>query len=309
MTTPSNPLPGNPVESQGTVTPVLNPTRPLYWCIRRELWENRSIYIAPLAAAAVYLFGFQLSLFKLPHRMREDLKMDAARQAYEFARPYHFIALMILVTAFIVGFFYGLDALYSERRDRSMLFWKSLPVSDVTTVLSKASIPMVVLPLISFAIIVVSQILMLLLSSVALGAAGMSASPLWTQLRLFQMDLVLLYGLIVLALWHAPIYGWLLLISVWAKRSTFLWAVFPLVGVCILEKMVFRSAHFAHLLMYRLGGSFATAFDMSQGGSLMPLAVATPGKFLSSPGLWIGLVFAAFFLATAIRLRRYREPI
>ena len=58
--------------------------------------------------------------------------------------------------------FYCLDALYGERRDRSILFWKSLPVSDLTTVLSKASIPIVVLPLLTFAVTVATQLIMLL---------------------------------------------------------------------------------------------------------------------------------------------------
>ncbi len=105
--------------------------------------------------------------------------------------------------------FYCLDALHGERRDRSILFWKSLPVSDLTTVLSKASIPLVVLPLLAFAITVVTQCIMLLLSSAVLLASGLSVATLWTQLSLFQMSLMLLYHLVTVhALWHAPIY-WL----------------------------------------------------------------------------------------------------
>ena len=98
-------------------------------------------------------------------------------------------------TTFIIGVFYCLDALYGERRDRSILFWKSLPVSDLTTVLSKASIPLVVLPLLTFAITVVTQLLMLLLSAAVLAGSGLSVTPL-TQLPLFQMSLVLLYHLV-----------------------------------------------------------------------------------------------------------------
>ena len=78
--------------------------------------------------------------------------------------------------AFVVGVFYCLDALHGERRDRSILFWKSLPVSDLTTVLSKASIPLVILPLITFAIVIATQLIMLLLSSAAMLISGLSAT-------------------------------------------------------------------------------------------------------------------------------------
>src|SRR5437667_2763950 len=101
-------------------------------------------------------------------------------------------AIMLILTAFIVGLFYCLDALYGERRDRSILFWKSLPVSDRTTVLAKVSIPLVVLPLVAFAIAAVTQFLMLLAASVVLLATGVSAAPLWTQLSLSQRSLLLL---------------------------------------------------------------------------------------------------------------------
>src|SRR6266436_1715271 len=144
-------------------------TRRLYWSIRRELWEHRSIYVAPLAAAAVFLFGF---LIALPHHMRGVKTLDQAHKVLD--TPYELAAGLIMGTAFIVGIFYSLDALYGERRDRSILFWKSLPVSDLTTVLSKLTIPLVILPFLSFAIAVATQFVMLLLSSVALLGSGLN---------------------------------------------------------------------------------------------------------------------------------------
>ncbi len=124
--------------------------------------------------------------------------------------------------AFIVGMFYCLDALHGERRDRSILFWKSLPVSDLTTVLSKASIPLVILPLLAFAITVVTQWIMLLLSSLVLAGSGPSAGDAMEQLPLFQMSVMLLYHLVTVhVLWYAPIYAWFLLVSGWARRAAF----------------------------------------------------------------------------------------
>jgi len=123
--------------------------------------------------------------------------------------------------------------------------------------------------------------------------------------------LVLLYGLVVLALWHVPIYGWLLLVSGWARRATFLWAVLPLLAIGILEKIAFNTSYFASMLKHRLMGFAPGAFDFNPHHSVAidSLAQLTPGRYLSTPGLWIGLIVAAAFLAAAVRLRRYRGPI
>jgi ABC-2 type transport system permease protein len=216
--------------------------------------------------------------------------------------------MMILATVFIVGVFYCLDALHGERRDRSILFWKSLPVSDFTTVLSKALIPLAVLPLIAFAIIVATQMDMLLLSNVVLAANGVPATT-GEQLPLFQHSLILLYGLATLALWHAPLYAWLLLVSGWARRATFLWAVLPFALISVLERMALNTSYFGSMLRYRLAGLFERAFALDAKGRLDSLTQLTPAKFLSTPGLWVGLLLAAAFLAAAARLRRSRGPI
>src|SRR6266513_2995778 len=309
MNTESNPVPGSPVES--AVIDRRYSTRPFYWSVWRELWENRSIYIAPLIVAAFEVIGFAISTIGLAERRRAVLLLDPAHQRAAIEQPYDLAAMMMIFIAFIVGVFYCLDALHGERRDRSILFWKSLPVSDLTTVLSKASIPLVVLPLLTFAIIVATQLVMLLVATAVLLGSGVSAATLWSQLPLLQISLALLYGLTVIALWHAPIYGWLLLVSGWARRTTFLWAVLPPLALCVVEKIAFNTSYFASLLKYRLIGGFTQAFVFEAHGGVPadPLTQLTPGNFLSAPGLWIGLAFAAAFLAAAARLRRYREPI
>ena len=303
MNTPSDTLGNLPLVSQSPAT--LSVTRPFYWSVRRELWENRSIYIAPLAVAAVMLFGFLIASIG-----RAMSLADPAQRVAVLAEPTDFAALLIMGTTFIVGIFYCLDALHGERRDRSILFWKSLPVSDLTTVLSKACIPLVVLPLLTFAIIVATQLIMLLLGSAVVRGSGLSAATLWTQVSFFQMSLLLLYHLVTVhVFWYAPIYAWLLLVSGWARRATFLWAFLPWAAICIVEKIAFNTSHFGALLLYRLGGSEAGGSFMAHSGSMNPLTHVTPGRFLASPGLWIGLVIAAVFLAAAVRLRRYQGPI
>ena len=283
-------------------------TRPLYWSVRREVWENRSIYIAPLIVAAVSVFGFVISAIGLPHRRRAVLLLDPDKQKAAITMPYEVAATMLILTVMIVGVFYCLDALYGERRERTILFWKSMPVSDLTTVISKASIPMVILPLLIFPIVVLTQFVMLVWSTIVLLPSGLGGTT-WTRFNLLEESVVLLYGLVALALWHAPIYGWLLLVSSWARRAALLWAVMPLFAIGALEKIALNTTHFASFLQYRFMGHIAIAFSTKPHSGIHYLSQLTPGRFLSTPGLWLGLVFAAVCLAAAVRMRRYREPI
>jgi len=283
------------------------PPRPLYWSVRRELWEGRSIYVAPLAVTALFLLGFLISLFRLPEQVRTATALDPTKLHEALMQPYEFAALAIMATTFIVGLLFCVDALSAERRDRSILFWKSLPVSDRTTVLAKASVPFVIIPLLSFVITVFLQATMLLLGSVVLLASGLSAAALWAEVPLPHMWFTLVYHLMTVhALWYAPIYAWLLLVSAWARRAPVLWATLPLLAICIVEKLAFNTSFFVGLLEHRLGGAPEAVLSTARGMPIDPMAHLTPIAFLSAPGLWIGLAVAAAFLAAAVRLRRDR---
>lgn len=284
------------------ITPT-NPsiTRPFYWSMQRELWEYRSIYLAPLAVAGVTLFAFLFATIG-----RSMATPDLNRRLELLEEPYTFTSGIIMGTVFVVGLFYCLDTLSGERRDRSILFWKSLPVSDLTTVLSKAVIPLVILPLVGFVVTFVTQLIMLLLSTLVVSASGLSVSAFWNSVSLFSTSAALLYHLLTVhALWYAPIYGWLLLVSAWARRAAFLWAVLPGFAIFGFEKIAFNSYHFCSWLKYRFGGP--EAFDLSMAeGAMGHMSLA---RFLTTPGLWWGFVFAAIFLFAAARIRRARGPI
>src|SRR5262245_39448909 len=131
MNTQSNTATESRLQSQEFASAIITALRPLYWSIRRELWESRFIYIAPLAAAALSLFGFAINAIRT--RLHRDILLST--------RHGELAPALIMGAAIIVSVFYCLDALYGERRDRSILFWKSLPVSDVTAVLAKLAIP------------------------------------------------------------------------------------------------------------------------------------------------------------------------
>jgi ABC-2 type transport system permease protein len=306
MTSPTIAVPGRVLRAPDAAAAIPR-TRPFYWSVRRELWENRSVYLAPLGVGVFAVAAVAIHGVTMPSHGATMLGSDPATPA---SVTYRVNTLLLLITAFVVGAFYCLDALSGERRDRSILFWKSLPVSDLTTVLAKASIPLVVLPLLTLATIVAMQLVLLLLSTVYVLVQGGSVARLWNDVQPVRMWLTMPYVLAAMALWLAPVYAFLLLVSGWARRTALLWAVLPLFAVALLEKITMDTLHVASAVLYRLVGWYREAFLVAS-PERAPFDAATdltPGRFVASPGLWIGLVLAALFIAGAVRMRRLREP-
>jgi len=290
-----------------TAAPVTGSSgRAFYWSVLREVWEYRSIYMAPLIVAGVIVIATSLSTLAA---IWEPALRTKPGQHGGVAEPYDLAALLIMGAAFLVAIFYCVDALHGERRDRSILFWKSLPVSDWTAVLAKFSIPVLVLPAVAFVVTVATHTSMLLWSTFIHAVSGSGAAG--THLLLVQMWVMLLYHLFAVhGLWYAPFYGWLLLVSAWAKRAALLWAVISVAAIAITERILLGSRIFLSLLEGRLMDGPAGNFGPGGGNVLMPpLSQLTPGRFLISSGLWAGLLLSALFLTLAVRLRRQRGPI
>jgi ABC-2 type transport system permease protein len=337
-----------------------HPVRPFFWSVRRELWENHAIWIAPLAVAALVIFG---SLFaavgshnlKTVNRtatvasqtveegsgqpggappaatmtitqstsadgsvaVQKVTKVEGPPPTPEQRRamaniPFYMVALAMIVTMFLVAVFYCLGGMYNERRDRSILFWKSLPVRDLTTVLSKVVVPMAILPAVTFVITVATQLLMLLIGVLAFSTHARGVDP-DLPIPLGEITVVMAYGLITTTLWWAPLYAWLLLVSGWAKRAPFLWAVLPPLGLAVAEKIALNTTLIGSVIQSRLVGNYDAAFVRQPHvpGRMPSLGIAQIdfAKFVSTPGLWIGLLAAAGLIAATVWMRRRREPI
>ena len=307
MNTESNARSESSQSSNAAVPPrIVSATRPFYWSVRRELMEYRSIYLAPLAIGCVIVLGFGFVLPRLPETMRHPMMLDLPHQRDTLSQPFDVAAGLIMAAAFIVSIFYALDCLYGERRERSILFWKSLPVSDLTAVLAKASVLLLVLPAVAFVVTAVTEAIIVLMSSAVVAANGLGVAKFWGELMPVQTMTGLAYHLVTVhILWYAPLYAWLMLISAWSRRAPLLWAVLPPFAVTIFEKIAFHTGHFTAFLMGRFTGGNEAA---PGSGMLDPEMKMTPGHFVATPGLWFGLFFAAAFLVAAARLRRYRGP-
>lgn len=301
------------------------PVRPFYWSVRRELWENRSLFIAPLVVGALAVLALLARAVFQPLDFQAFAAVTPEQLGGLAAFFYAAIAWALSFVMHITVFFYLLDALQGERKDRSVLFWKSMPVSDTTTVLSKLFTALIVSGAIVVVVSIVTVLAMLLVLSVLMLIGGANPLPLWGNLQLVQMIAAVIYWqMIAIVLWYAPVAAWLLLVSAWAKRITILWAALPPLAVAVVERVVLNTHHVQDMLNYRLNDPVVAAFMKnsrghgltigSEGvhGTGLPDHVAQtldPVAFFSNPWLWVGLVVAAGLVAAAIWMRRYREPL
>ena len=283
--------------------------RTFLWQIRRELWEHRALWAAPLAVAVfavIIHFGSSLSVSDA----ERAASIGDPTRARGFMDLYSAMAGATLVTGLVVGVLYSLSALQGERRDRSILFWKSLPVSDGMTVLSKAAIPLVVVPLFVVAIVVVASLTMLGLQSLVWIANGFDPRTVWSRVDLPFLWLALLYGLPFMALWNAPLYAWMLLVSAWSRRVAFLWAVAPFVAILMVEHLALHHTSAHWMLERRLGGGVLQPWSADGAGVIwvQRLSDLDPARIYSLPGLWVGVLLAAGLFYATVRVRRSRTP-
>jgi ABC-2 type transport system permease protein len=285
----------------------------LLMLIRRELWEHRALWIAPLVVAALMVCGAVVAGVKY-HLTDADMSRDDAPGGMAmFAVMQGAASMPLSVVSLIVVAFYLLDCLYAERKDRSILFWKSLPVSDEKTVLSKLLVALLVVPLGVFA-------LGLLVSLSFVGVWELNAAfgrlppiPGWDTLAWLKGEMALLACVMVGVLWYAPFAAYLLVVSAWARRSPFLWATVPVVLAPLLERMAFGTTYLWNLLAYRTYGIWQTLFPYPHLGRGRADALASVfgqlrfGAAFRDIDLWLGLAVTAALVFAAIRLRRYRD--
>jgi ABC-2 type transport system permease protein len=295
--------------------------------IKRELWEHRALYIVPAVVALVMILLQITSVVSISAFDREiDLAMLAASNIGENERSIIMFGILSLLASLFVlemgvlTLFYLLDSLYAERKDKSILFWRSMPVTDAETVLSKLVTAILVIPLITLGFIMATQLVVMAIISMWVGAQG--ANPwylVWQAAPLFDSwastAVFLLFG----SLWVAPFYGWFLLVSAYTKRSPLLMALLPIIVLPMLERSILKTQYLTDALFWRTVEmpifkhiDVSTLFDDQEfllraqdGISVIGLIDFT--GFLTSPGLWGGLIVCGLFTTAAIYVRRYRD--
>ncbi|MEJ7747578.1 MAG: hypothetical protein WKF61_12730 [Luteimonas sp.] len=323
--------------------------------LKREFWEHKGGFLwAPAIAGAVFLvltlLGMAVGQMALNRGAdgpiivngREttvrafNMDMNALTQAMsskEVAEMgqalngslYMAASWSLIVFGFVV-FFYLLGCLYDERKDRSVLFWKSMPVSDSATVLSKATSALVVAPLLALGAGIVTMLLFLIFVAGFMATHGGSASTMvFGPASPLNVIGHLLAALPVYVLWALPTAGWLMLCSAWARSKPFLWAIaIPVVtGVFVswfdlmkgfdLDTGWFWSNIVGRLLIGTWPGSWLPYTDampnITNHGAdvVMGTALVHTYLLLGTTQLWIGAIAGAAMIFGAIQLRRRRE--
>ena len=295
------------------------------YLIRRELWEHRALYIVPLVFAGLVLLSVTVGVLRGTQYLGTqvvathigDLSATEASDAL-MMMTYGMWFLFSLVSLFVVTF-YMLDSLYSDRKDRSVLFWKSLPISDTQTVLSKLVTAVLVIPTIIIVAALGTMFIVLIILSIAIAFGGVNPFPLlWAKLPLFRILTNMVSIELLHALWFLPLTGWLLLASATAKKTPFLLAALVPMGLIFAEKLAFNTQVFASTIGLYVRRFYEPLFgdlhELSANASGvrvvgLDLQISQVGQVLTDPLLYVGVLLGAGFIVTTIWMRRHRIDI
>jgi len=291
--------------------------------LRRELWEHRILWVAPLAVAALLLIGAVFGRAQIARAVPDGRIVLTPHMVHAlFAVSMLGLGFAEYVTMSLVLWYYAADCLYAERRDRSILFWKSMPVSDGETVLSKALIALAVVPLGVYLITAVTTVLTAGIWSIR-GWSGYSGPLFWDTGTWLRLEAVTFIGLVVATLWYAPITAYLMLVSAVARRNAQLWVFLPPIVAMLVERFAFGTHYLFTVIMYRLQGGWQsdivayvqrlfTGQNLGPDAASMtpapnPLQLMNPAHVFANVDLWIGLAVAVAIFYAAARIRRYRD--
>jgi ABC-2 type transport system permease protein len=295
--------------------------------VKRELWEHRSIFVTPAAIASIVTLGVLAGLmFAAGFAAELDMVIFGAQNIAgdgerQLALTGFFLATswVFIVALAILTVFYCLDSLYAERKDKSILFWRSLPVTDAETVISKLITAIIVIPVVTVLGIIATHLINLIVVSIWVSMKGGDGGMMiWGSVALFDNWLAAFILVIACGIWMSPFIGWFLLVSAYTKRSPLLMAFMPLILIGLLEGIILRTHYFAENVLargegmpiFRIG-NIERFFDEEQWSiaegatSLLPHLDVV--QFISSPATWAGILVCGLLSTGAIYVRRFRD--
>src|SRR6201991_625112 len=315
-----------------------------YWLGKREVWGHKGgFFWAPVVTGIVFLVLNAMAIV-----LGETFGRRSTWAGFKYNGDMHFqqnmspgdlhnagaaldimlyaIAGIVLCVTAIVVFFYCLGALYDDRRDRSILFWKSLPLSDTSTVLSKVASAILLAPAIAMVVGVIVGLALSILIAIVATLHGVAIWSLLVESHPIRVVFNLILLIPLYAVWALPTIGWLLLCSAWARSKAFLWAIalpigsrvivawFGLMGIVGLSSSWYCKNVGGRLLGSLLPGGWASQAsplslpDNSQPSDLLgSLDLAYHYSAMANPSIWIGAIVGILMIGGAIWFRRWRD--
>jgi ABC-2 type transport system permease protein len=303
------------------------------WLIKREFWETRSAWVGPLAtAAALMLIAFAGLFYGIDGSFSAEIVAEIGKSSNLGLGAAVFAGLGLIAGAFFVvlqitQYSYLVDCLYSERKDRSILFWKSLPISDAQTVLAKLAFALLVMPSIALAALLSTQVVVYLAASIKLGSASGMLGLLWSPSMWMNALTYTIYLYFKVVLWALPLMAWLVLVSGFAPRSPMGVAILIPAVTALIENLLVGTHVIGTAVMSRLSPPSLLKSVPTSDIGITPDTMQNQAQdalqwwahpmealrvdvsaLIANPGLWIGLLIAAGFVMAAIEVRRRRDP-
>ena len=294
--------------------------------IRRELLEHRSLYVVPAVLALLIVLvdvtgQATLNVYgkHIDAALLGATHVGVHERAALISAMLAMLSWLFVSTMWLLVIFYTLDSLFAERKDKSILFWRSLPVTDSETVISKLLTATIVIPLITLAFIAATHILVLIATSIWVGSKGANAWHLiWEAAPLLDNWGATLIVILAVIAWLSPYVGWFLLVSSYTKRSPMLVAMLPIIVLPLFEKLLFSSETLMNQVWLRVpqipiyqsinvDGIFdEEMFKIVGDEGISLIALLDVGKFMTSPSMRGGIFVCGLFTTAAIFVRRYR---
>ena len=309
----------------------MNAIRPYWVLAKREVWEHKSLWIVPIVVACLVvlgsLYGGAALIVAAHHGL---ITVNNIGSISGDARGGLHIAMLAMASFFNVVmlfmvWFYLMDSLYADRKDRSVLFWRSMPVSDTATVLSKLFTGMVTAPAFMFVLVVIAEIVAGIIFTIAAGIIGVNLlHEAFYPGTIILTWVVLAFALIQQSLWLLPYWGWFLLCSAWAKKLVLAWAVLIPLGAILIELIMFHSHYLSEGILGHLGrgvvllGGYSASesqsgfngnFQMFGPPGHSAISFGSVAHMFAVPEMWIGVGIGIIFILGAIWLRRHRSEI
>ncbi len=223
----------------------------------------------------------------------------------------HGVAGPFYLVYFLIAFFALLGALYDDRKDRTVLFWKSVPVTDSETVLSKLITTAWLAPAVTIVMIIATQLFFLIVVTfLTINSEHLGTWELWSNSGVFLGFFELIIAYAVQGLWALPVYGWLLFVSSAVTKLPFVWAVLtPFVPV-LLERVVFGTSVLGMGIVNHLQfKALPSPVRMEDGEQIPPVELSDIIGLFATTDMWIGLLVGAAFIFGAVYFRRRNNEI